>query len=294
MSNLATSSHSSSSAQSPGMTLGQADFLRFADLIERHAGICLPPHKASLVAHRLHRRLTALGIPSFRDYYAFLADASHIDKELPHFINALTTNKTEFFREAAHFDLLSKQVLPSLRQKRPYTSAAPLTVWSSACSSGMEAYTLAMVLAEWSEQAGSVPFTIYGTDIDTDILRDAQRAVYPHEAVLTVPDALRHKYLLRARDPKDPSVRVGPTLRHKVQFSQLNLLEGGCPAHRPVDILFCRNVLIYFNKQVQSKVLKRLCDHLAPGGYLFIGHSESLNGLTLPVKSIAPALYQRQ
>lgn len=277
----------------PAMVLRTVDFRRLADLIEQRAGINLPQHKMALVAHRLQRRLRALKIATLRDYCDFLLTNEQAEAEMPHFINALTTNKTEFFREPSHFDFLTEVALPDLHSRRHYNSALPLMAWSAACSTGMEVYTLAMVLAEWNETHGNLPFMIHGTDIDTNVLQDAARAVYHREVIEPVPVALRHKYLLRPRTSSDETIRIAPELRARTRWGHLNLMEGGSPSDRPFDIVFCRNVLIYFSKETQQLVLESICKHIVPGGYLFVSHSETLNGLSLPVKSVAPSTYVR-
>ena len=213
--------------------------------------------------------------------------------EAVHLIDAVTTNKTDFFREPEHFRILVQKVLPTLLADRHAGGQAQVKLWSAACSTGAEAYTLAMVLADWREQRRGLRFSILGTDLSTEVLNVAQRAVYPEAMVAVVPPEVRHRYLLRSRDRGRQLVRIVPELRAWAKFARLNLMDPDYPVDRDFDVIFCRNVLIYFDKPTQHAVLQRLCQHLRPGGFLFLGHSESLAGMDLPLRSVANTVLRR-
>ncbi len=266
-------------------------YRRLAAIIESRVGLYLPPGKKGLVEYRLQRRAKMLGMNSVGQYCASLLDDTTLDQEFTHLVNALTTNKTDFFRENAHFDFLEQTALPDLQKRLGAGQARQMTVWSAACSCGPEAYSLAMLLHRHSLAQKNFDFQIYGSDIDTNMLVQAERAIYGEDMLSTVPDRFRTAYLLRSRDRVCPTIRVAPEIRRLVKFRQMNLLTPAYPWRTPMDIIFCRNVLIYFNRKTQYAVLKNLCSHLREGGYLFIGHSESLHGLSLPVRPAAPAIY---
>jgi chemotaxis protein methyltransferase CheR len=255
-------------------------------------GIKMPASKKTMLEARLHKRLRALGMPSFADYCAFLFGVAGGD-ELVRMIDLATTNKTDFFREADHFTYLSQRALPEWLKRYGKGGARRLTVWSAGCSSGEEPYTLAMVLHEFA--AGSVDFDyrILATDICTQVLEKAHLAVYHEERADHIPAYLKRKYLLRSRDKSSGLVRVVPELREKVRFRRLNLMAGDFGMREQIDIIFCRNVIIYFDRPTQEKLLNRLCDHLPPGGYLFMGHSETLSGLDVPLTQVFPTVYRK-
>lgn len=267
-------------------------FLTLARLVERETGIKLPPNKRVMLEGRLRPRLRVHGLEGIDDYYHLLFDRDGLKTEFPYIIDAVTTNKTDFFREALHFDLLAGEVVPEVMASGG-VERRPLMAWSAACSTGAEAYTMAMVLADLAQAGRGPDFLIQATDICTDVLRTATRAIYREEDIQPVPLALRHKYLLRSKDPGRRVVRVVPSLRSRVRVERHNLMDARYPWPGAMDIIFCRNVLIYFSRDVQAAVLARLCACLRPGGYLFVGHSETLNGMTLPVRMAGPSLYRR-
>lgn len=267
--------------------LAQRDFLRFAAFIHGTAGIKMPPSKRTMVEGRLRRRLRALGMDSFEDYSRFVFDDGGLEVEAEAIIDALTTNKTEFFREIEHFHHLAATVLPAHGLDRPFK------VWSAACSNGAEPYTLAMVLSEHARAVHAFRAQVYATDICTEVLEKAMLAVYPEAWIAPVPVELRKRYLLRSRDRSRAEVRIGPELRRMVRFGRLNLMDHEYGLDRDMDAIFCRNLLIYFDKATQQKVLGRLCDHLRPGGVLYLGHSETIAGLDLPLKAIGTTVFRR-
>jgi len=272
--------------------LSALDFGRIAKLIEGEAGIKLPPGKRLMVEGRLRKRMRALGQTDFSSYCNLLFKQGGLEHELTHLINAVTTNKTDFFREAEHFDFLVADMVPSLLKTRERNPL--LKVWSAASSTGAEAYTLAMVLDAVQAQRNDFRFAILGTDISTAVLAQGRRAVYSAEMIAPVPPEMQARYFMHARRPGvRREVRVVPELRRLVRFTHLNLMDQAYPFDRDVDIIFLRNVLIYFEKADQDAVVARLVDHLRPGGYLVLGHSESMIGTSLAVRQVAPAVFQK-
>ena len=274
--------------------LSHADFAKIANLIGDEVGIRLPPAKRLMVEGRLRRRLRALQLPSFAAYCDYVFRQDGLRLELPYLINVVTTNKTDFFREPEHFELMRSKMVPSLLAARSGEPAPLLKIWSAAASTGAEAYTCAMVLADMVKDKRNFRFSILGTDISTDVLDQARRAIYPADQVVPVPQAMQANYLMWSRKPGlRPDVRIVPELRRLVQFHRLNLMDEKYPFDRDVDIILLRNVLIYFDKADQAKVISRLVGHLREGGYLLLGHSESMIGTSIPVRQVAPAVFQR-
>jgi len=273
--------------------LSGLDFQRLARLVEGEAGIKLPPAKRLMVEGRLRKRLRALGFDGFGDYCALLSSQDGLARELIHLIDAVTTNKTDFFREPEHFDFLIDTMVPSVLAQR--AERQPLIkLWSAASSNGAEAFTIAMVLAELAAKRNDFRFAILGTDISTAVLAQAQRAIYPAEMITPVPADLQARFLMQSRRPgARREVRMVPELRRLVSFSRLNLMDETYPYDRDVDIVFLRNVLIYFEKHDQAAVVRRLVGHLRPGGYLVLGHSESMIGTSVAVRQVAPAVFQK-
>ena len=274
--------------------LSLRDFQRIADLIGEQVGIKLPPAKRLMVEGRLRKRVRALGLRGLDAYSVHLFQRDGLAAELPHLIDAVTTNKTDFFREPEHFDLLEHRLVPALLDLRRGERQPLLKIWSAASSTGAEAYTLAMVLADLAAQRHDFRFAILGTDISNTVLRQGMRAVYPTELVAPVPPTKQQRYLMHARKPgARPEVRIVPELRRLVRFAHLNLMDAAYPFDRDVDVIFLRNVLIYFEKADQERVIRRLIDHLRPGGYLILGHSESMIGTAVAMRQIAPSVFQK-
>ena len=274
--------------------LSVRDFKRISDLIGEEVGIKLPPTKRLMVEGRLRKRVRALGLASLDDYGAYLFQRDGLTAERPFLINAVTTNKTDFFREPEHFDLLEERLVPDLVALRRSERKPLIKVWSAASSTGAEAYTLAMVLADLVAERQDFRFAILGTDISTAVLDQGMRAVYPTELVAPVPPGKQQRYLMHSRKPGTrPEVRIVPELRRLVRFARLNLMDTSYPFDRDVDIILLRNVLIYFDKADQEKVILRLVSHLRPGGYLILGHSESMIGTSVTMRQVAPAVFQK-
>lgn len=242
------------------------DFERVRAMIYRHAGISLNQSKHEMVYSRLARRLRARGMVNFRDYLALLENGD--EQEWEAFVNSLTTNLTAFFREAHHFDILAKH-LESLRGKRQ-----SLTIWSSASSTGEEPYSIAMTVADvWG--GFNAPVKIIASDLDTQVLAKAEAGVYPAERIERIPPEQVKRYFLRGTGAQSGMVRVRDELKQMVTFRRVNLLDHDWNLRGPLDAIFCRNVMIYFDKPTQIKILERFLPLLRPEGLLFVGHSES-------------------
>ena len=246
----------------------RADFERVRALIYRQAGISLADSKQEMVYSRLARRLRATGIQSFATYLDDL-EAGRMDREWESFTNALTTNLTSFFREAHHFPLLLEHLV-AVRKK----DTRPLTIWCSAASTGEEPYSIAMTACE-AFNTLTPPVHIVATDIDTNVLSTASNGVYPMERLDKMsPERLR-RFFLKGKGAHEGMARVRPELRNLVTFKQLNLLADGWPLEGQFDAIFCRNVMIYFDKPTQRKILGRFVPLMKPHALLFAGHSEN-------------------
>jgi chemotaxis protein methyltransferase CheR len=271
-------------------TLGNRDFARLAALVYSEAGIRLGPEKRTMLEARLKRRLRALALDSYARYCDLLFSEEGRGDERIRFIDVVTTNKTDFFREAGHFDFLAQRALPEWTARG---MDRPMLLWSAGCSTGEEPYTLAMVLSEYAEAHPGFRFRILATDISTAVLEKAEMSVYTIDSVGPVAPELRRKYLLRSRDRSSNHVRVAPELRRLVEFRRLNFMDADYGLEQKADAIFCRNVLIYFDRPTQERILRRLTDCLMPGGFLFVGHAETLHDMRLPLTPAGTALYRR-
>ena len=271
--------------------LSNADLERLRSLVYEQCGINLSSDKKVMLEVRLKRRLRSLDLSSYSEYCEYVFSRHGQETELSHLIDAITTNKTDFFREPAHFDFLAQKALPELAARTK--SARRLLAWSAGCSTGEEPYTLAIVLNEYCEVHPNFRFTVLATDIATTVLAKAKKGVFNSEVVRPVPQHLRRKYFMHSRDPSSNLMRVVPELRELVEFRRLNLMDADLGLGELAEFIFCRNVVIYFDRPTQEQLFERLAQQLAPGGYLFIGHSETLHGMELPLAAVAPALYRR-
>ena len=269
--------------------MGDAEFRRFSELIHSEFGIKMPPSKKVLLQSRFQKRLRALGLASYKDYCDYVFSAEGREQERSHLIDVVTTNTTHFFREPKHWDIMNNIVLPEL-WKRGIGRNGALRIWSAGCSSGEEPYTLGMVLHEWADTHQGFDFSVLATDISQKILAEAQRAVYTMDKVEDVPMPFKKKYMLKSKDKR--LVKMDAKLRNKVSFQRLNFMHDFKLPHKQ-DIIFCRNVVIYFDRPTQEVLFQKFCNNLQLGGYLFIGHSESLSGMPLPIRQVAPTVFQR-
>jgi len=258
------------------------EFARFQDFIFREAGITLGDNKRALVSGRLDKRLRHYRLGSFSEYLRLL-DSGREPQERQHAIDLLTTNETYFFREPTHFQLLRECAQQARRQGRS------LRVWSAACSSGEEPYSIAMVL---DEELGTGRWEVLGTDICTRMLSKARRGHYPEIRASHLPDALRRRYCLKGLGPQAGTLLVERSLRQQVQFEQVNLCRP-LPALGSFDLIFLRNVMIYFNLETKRQVVARLTGQLRPGGLLLVGHSETLNDISDALQAVRPSVYRK-
>jgi chemotaxis protein methyltransferase CheR len=264
-------------------------FQRLSSFIHERVGIKLPPSKRTMLEARLQKRLRLLNYPTYDSYVNYVFSDAGMEQELRNLIDVVTTNTTEFFREPKHFDYLVHTMLPEWIRRN---GSRKLSLWSAGCSIGMEPYTLAMVLSDFAERYAGFSFNILATDISSRALQTAVKAVYDEERIANIPPELCKKYLLRSKDRSKKLIRIAPEVRSRVEFQRLNFMEQFCFSN-PMDIIFCRNVIIYFDKPTQERLFKQFCDCLRPGGFLFIGHSESLAGMQLPLEQAAPTVYRR-
>lgn len=275
--------------------MSDRDFWRFRNLIYDQCGINLPPKKKLMLTGRLSKRLRELGISSFSEYFEYVTSSIGRSDELVCMVNAVSTNKTGFFREPEHFDFLINRVLPHLARSGRASIYKRINVWSAGCSSGEEPYTLAMVLSEFFRTTGAGGFSIFATDISTKVLAIAQKGIYSESAVKPVPGQLKQKYLMRGKGAKEGFCRIIPELRKYVRFQRLNLVKGGNFGLRTgPDIIFCRNVMIYFDRKTQIRLFEKFYNQIKPGGYLFIGHSETLHGINQQFVPACAAVYKKQ
>jgi len=278
-------------AGSPGSPVGVSDrdFLRFQALINREAGIWLSPVKKALLVGRLARRLRELGLTSYGAYYDVVEQD---EAERIRMLDCICTNETHFFREPRHFEFLADRVYPRWTEdadagRRPRR----VRVWSAACSTGEEPYSLAMsLLAAFSP---GWDLEILATDLSTRVLDRARQAVWPIEKAKEIPDRHLKAFMLRGVGGQEGLMKAGPELRAAVKFARLNLNGDAWPAAGAFDLVFCRNVLIYFDRATKVKVVDRLLERLAPGGFLFLGHAESLGGFTAGARAVLPTVYVR-
>jgi chemotaxis protein methyltransferase CheR len=268
----------------------EQEFDRLGRFIQDGYGIKMPDTKKLMLESRLNKRLKALQIDSFGDYIEHVFDHGK-NYEIVHMIDLVTTNKTDFFREPDHFDLLRERVLPEFVKTRE--QVFDLRAWSAGCSTGEEPYTLAMVLSEFAESHRRFSFDILATDVSTQVLEHARTAIYQESKILPVPESLKKKYIRRSTEREKMQVRMSPALRSRVNFFRLNLMDERFTEVGKLDTIFCRNVLIYFDRDIQEKLIQHFCQHLKPGGYLFIGHSETLFSIDAPLRQVVPTVYRR-
>ncbi len=272
------------------VAMSEKEFKRLSEFIHSEVGIKLPLSKKVMVEARLQKRLRTLGMNHYRAYLEFLFSPKGFEEELVHLIDVITTNTTEFFREARHFEILTREVLPSwVGANGP---GRPFRVWSAGCSTGEEPYTLSIVLAEFALASPGFRYSITATDISTRVLSLAKNGVYPEDRLAGMAVELKRRYFLRSKDRMKKLVRLAPEVRRGIDFRRLNFMETFA-FPEPMDVIFCRNVMIYFDRNTQEQLLGKFCNQLRSGGHLFIGHSESLTGMDLPLRQHAPTVYRR-
>jgi len=272
-----------------GFTISDKEFRYLRDIIYAHTGISLSDHKRALVCARLARRLHHWNLSNYSEYYELITEKDPQGRELTEMINAITTNKTDFFREQHHFQFLSDHVFPAIRASHNRR----VRIWSAAASTGEEPYSLAMTVCE-SLALTEYDVKILASDIDTNVLQRAVRGVYPLAAVMRLPETLRERYFLKGIGASDGSARVKPLLQSFIRFRRLNLIDESWPMQGPFDVIFCRNVLIYFDKDTQRRLLLRFAQMLRPGGYLMLGHAEAIQGFERILRTVGHSIYERR
>ncbi len=272
--------------------LTDVQFNRLKNFIETTAGIKMPYSKKIMVESRLIKRLNFLKFRDFTEYIKFVFEFVDGRKEIFNLIDAITTNKTEFFRENEHFNFLRKKAVPHILVNLSKKTDKKIKIWSAGCSTGEEVYSIAISIEEERLLGLRLSdFFIYGTDISVKVLKTAEKAIYRLDSVRSLPDFIKKKYFLKSKDKKDLLVRIKPEMREKSMFGRLNFMDDNYGLEGKFHIVFCRNVLIYFDKAIQQAIIRKILKHLDKNGFLLVGHSESLHGLDLPLKKIAPAVY---
>jgi chemotaxis protein methyltransferase CheR len=267
-----------------------SDFELFQRLIEKETGIFLAPAKKTLLIGRLSRRLRDLGLADLRKYYKrVMSDRS----ELTHMVDCISTNETQFFREPLHFEFMERQIFPRwIEQADAGERPRRIRVWSAGCSTGEEPYSLAMTLLHHFPESAGWQVEILATDISTRVLARARAGIWPVEKASHIPSHFLKTYMLRGTGSQQGKMKAGPEIQKAIRFEYLNLLEQAALPHpAPYDMVLCRNVLIYFQNEKKLQVVRGLISHLTAEGYLFVGHSESLNHLTDCVRSVVPTVY---
>ena len=263
------------------------EFERFRTLIYDESGIALNEQKQGLVVSRLSKRLRQLGLASFSEYYDQLMHDTQRE-EFTCLLDLISTNKTDFFREPRHFDFLREEILPELIQEKA------VRIWSSACSSGEEPYTIAMTLYDSVSDPEQWDFKILATDLSTRVLAKAASGLYDEERVHEVPAEIVRRHFLRGRGNRKGLLKIKPHLAAMIRFRRVNLMDEQYPIKNPLDLIFCRNVMIYFDRPTQERLVNKFYRYLKPGGHLFIGHSESLQWVKHPFKTVAPTIYWKE
>ncbi len=264
------------------------EFRQLRALIHRHTGIALSDHKRALVCSRLSRRLRHYQFTNYSQYYELLCHGDQEGVELMEMINAITTNKTDFFREAHHFQFLTEHVFPEHRKKK----TRRLRLWSAATATGEEAYTLAITVREAFADAADWDIKILATDIDTRVLAHAHAGVYTLEQAAPIALPLLRRYFFKGTGDFSNRVHVKPTLTSLIRFRQLNFLDDPWPMRAPFDVIFCRNVLIYFDKATQRRLLERMAGMLVPNGFLMLGHAEAIHSFDHLYRAVGHSIYQ--
>lgn len=267
-----------------------AEFQELRKFIYAHTGIALSDHKRALVYSRLARRLRHHGLESFADYYVLLTEQDPHGEELVEMINCITTNKTDFFREPHHFRFLTEHAFPELRARAGVQRRVRL--WSAGTASGEEAYTLAMTVRESFAPSEPWDIRILASDIDTRVLAQAEHGEYTLEQAERIPPALLQRYFYQGEGANAGRVQAKPVLKELIRFRRLNLMDNSWPMRGPFDAIFCRNVIIYFDRPTQRRLIDRMTQLLRPDGYLFLGHSESLIDAGGTLRHMSQSVYR--
>jgi chemotaxis protein methyltransferase CheR len=261
------------------------EYDQFRKLAYQQFGLDLQDGKQQLVAARLAKQIRSLGLRSYEEYYQHVT-RDNTGKSLEAMIDALTTNHTSFFRESAHFEFLKNVLLPQIGDRKE------MAVWSAACSTGEEPFSIALTLLEALGESSDTKIRILATDISTRVLAQAERGAYQAARFANLPQSYLRRYLLKGEGRWQDWYMMKKEVRSLIEFRRLNLMES-FPHKETFPVIFCRNVMIYFDRQKQGEVVNRLAQAIEPGGYLFVGHSESLNSIQHPLQYVAPAIYRK-
>lgn len=272
-------------------TLSDQLFERYSRLVYQECGINLHSGKKELLQARLNKRLRATGIASYREYYDYIT-SPHNNGEIVHFLDCISTNLTYFFREPKHFEFLDRIALPELILNKTKEHSLRIRIWSAGCSTGEEPYSLAMSVLAHLNDPGKWDFKILATDISTRVLQVGIKGVYPKAKVEKVPKDLLRAYFRKQSQQDGDGFVASPLLKDSITFRRLNLQEA-YPFSGPFDFIFCRNVMIYFDKETQQHLVQKMANYLSPGGYMMVGHSESLTGLHHPLTYVQPSVYKK-
>lgn len=267
--------------------ISKLEYEKIRTLLYDESGISLGDSKQSLVVSRLTKRLRDLQMDSFSSYYEYVTQ-DNSGEEFTRMLDLLSTNKTDFFREPKHFDFLRECILPTLEKEKQ------IHIWSSACSTGEEPYTIAMTLYESVRFPEQWNFQVLASDISTRVLAHAAKGLYAEQRVRVVPAEIVKRHFLQGRGDSAGFVMVKPHLSKMIKFRRINLMDDRFPIKAPLDLIFCRNVMIYFDRPTQERLVNKFYRHLKPGGYLFIGHWESLQWVSHPFRTIAPTIYWKE
>ncbi|EEW24138.1 CheR family methyltransferase [Rhodobacter ferrooxidans] len=279
----------------PGGARQRAQFDRLAHLIKAEIGVRLPANKQTMVEGRLRKRRMALGFASMQAYFDHLFENGGLNNEMAVIVDAVTTNKTDFFREPQHFHLMVDRLVPQTLRNRPaHSRHHMLKAWSAAASTGAEVFTIAMLLEDMRGRNASLNYGILGTDVNNQVLATAALGIYPAEQLDPVPPELRARFTMQGSGAQSGQVRIVPELRQRTHFARLNLMDHSYPVDHDIDLIFLRNVLIYFDPADQARVIDRLTAHLVAGGHLLVGHSESMVVRHDALIQIAPAAFQKR
>lgn len=274
----------------PAPEMSDEDFDALAQLVYRHGGIALDRSQKPMLIARLLKRVQATGCVSLHAYRRHVCDPRSVASELGPLLDVVTTHTTSFFRERNHFTVLQREILPALIAARQGGEPPHLTCWSAGCSTGEEPYSLAMVLDAFRLETGC-DYTIHATDLSREALQTAQAGIYPQALTAAIPEPHRQRHLMHGRNGQEGRGRIVPELREKIVFAQHNLMDAEFDLPR-MDLVFCRNVIIYFDDRTKRELIDKLHRQLRPGGYLFLGHSETLHGLSTRFAAVAPTVYQ--
>lgn len=267
--------------------LSEKEFSLIANYIYSNYGIKMPPSKKLMLEGRLYKRLKETKKNTFKEYLDYVFDTEQGSLELINMVDVITTNKTDFFREPHHFEYIKRKFLPKYEGKT-------VNIWSSASSTGEEVYTIAITMEEYNKEKGvNLNYQLCASDISTKVLKHANQAVYDEQRIKDLPLKLKQKYFLKSKNPLNKTVRVVAPLRNKVRFDRVNLLQPIETYNDLFDLVFCRNVLIYFDRETQELVLNNICNKMKVGATLMLGHSESISGLKLPLKQIQPTVFEK-